>query len=99
MKDFKMIEEMVDLVQQIKNKIEIMIKLNMKRIAELEKKNMGNQIYLNTLQQMVDLIMMPSDPMGLSNESAVNLATTTLKDLKVIDDDREVKKPVEQLNS
>lgn len=76
-----------------------MIKLNMKRIGELEQHNANNKIYLNTLQQMVDLVMTPEDPMGLANLSATNLALNTLKDLGVIDDDREVKKPVEQLNS
>ena len=72
-----------------------MVKLNLNRIAELEKQNVGNNIYLNTLQQMVDIVMMPRDPMGLDNQSTTNLALNTLKDLGIID----MQNTTQQLNS
>ena len=77
-----------------------MIKINMKRLADLEQQNANNKIYLNTLQQMVDMVMMPQDPLGMSNLSAIALAMCTLADLKVIDDPEDRKnKDVTQLNS
>jgi len=94
---FKMIVEKADLVQQIKNKLKIkimMVKFNMEKISYLEKKHTGDEIYLNTLQQMLDVIMIPKSPWD-SNNSQHILALNTLKDLGVIEEP----KTDQQLNS
>jgi len=72
------------------------MKLNLKRIAELEKEYDGNNISLNTLQQMVDQVMYPQKDMGgWNNTSVYFLALSTLKDLGIIDGpEPEDKKPL-----
>lgn len=77
----------------------MMVKLNLKRIGELEEQNQGNQIYLNTLQQMIDIVMTPVDPLGLANESNVVIAANTLRELGVLDDPKTETKEPEHLNS
>jgi len=61
------------------------MKLNLKRIQELEGEYAGNPISLNTLQTMVDQVAFPmDDPMGLTNKSTYDLALQTLTELGVI---------------
>ena len=72
-----------------------MVKLNLKKLAELEVMYKENPIYLNTLQKMINLVMTPPDPMGLSNESSVELAANTLKDLGILEE----RYATQQLNS
>jgi len=74
-----------------------MIKLNLDRIAALEKQHTNDSIYLNTLQRMIDIIMEPYDILD-KNMSANVLAQQTLTDLGVIDEIEKDKKS-EQLNS
>ncbi len=62
-------------------------KINMKKIAELEKQNQGNTIFLNTLQHMIDITMTPSDPLD-SNMVNKYLATNTLIDLGILDGEK-----------
>jgi hypothetical protein len=76
-----------------------MIKLNLDQVAKLEKQNANNSIYLNTLQHMVNILMMPADPMGLDNQSATTLALNTLMDLGVIEQIEDRPKDIQQLNS
>ena len=75
------------------------MKLNLKRIQELEAEYNGKQISLNTLEIMVNSVMFPKkDPMGWNNTSTYDLAFNTLKDLGVIEEPIG-KKGSQQLNS
>jgi len=76
------------------------MKLNLKRIAELEKEYDGKNISLNSLQEMINQIMYPQkDPTGWNNTSTYDFALNTLVELKVIEDvDMKKSKPT-QLNS
>ena len=71
-----------------------MVKLNMKKVSELEATHMNDGIYLSTLQQMIDIVMTPQSPWD-SNNSHYTLAVNTLKDLGVIEEP----KTSQQLNS
>jgi len=61
-----------------------MIKLNLKRIEELEKEYQNSRISLDALHVMVDQVLSLPDPMGLNNELNLNFAYGTLLDLGVI---------------
>ena len=75
------------------------MKLNLTRLHELEKSYDGNQISLNTLENMVNSVMFPQkDPMGWNNTSTYTLALNTLKDLGIIEEPNG-KTEVKQLNS
>ena len=75
------------------------MKLNLKRIAELEKEYDGNNISLNALQEMINQVIFPQkDPTGWNNTSTYDFALNTLKDLGVIIES-DGKKPLQQLNS
>jgi len=77
-----------------------MVKLNFKRIQELENEYnaKGHTISQNTLQTMIDIVMTPHDPFGLNNMSANALAINTLTDLGVLESPEPAKK-AEQINS
>jgi hypothetical protein len=76
------------------------MKLNLKKIAELEKQYDGNNISLNALQEMINLVLYPQkDPTGWNNTSSYDFALSTLRDLEVIEEDKLTKKEVTQLNS
>jgi len=72
------------------------MKLNLKRIKELEEEYKGNPISLNTLQIMIDTVLNTNNSYGLKNEATYIFSVNNLKDLRVIIDDE---KPVQQLNS
>ena len=73
-----------------------MIKLNLEKIAKLEKTHVNDYIYLNTLQRMIDIMMEPHNLID-ENSSTRELALQTLTDLGVVDQQKSGKK--EQLNS
>lgn len=77
-----------------------MVKLNFKRIQELENEYnaKGHNISHNTLQRMIDIIMTPRDPGGWTNQSAYLLATNTLLELGILEQPK-TKKDTQQLNS
>jgi len=77
-----------------------MVKLNFKRIQELENEYnaKGHTISQNTLQTMIDIVMTPLDPIGYSNNSSYILAINTLTDLGVLESPEPAKK-AEQINS
>jgi hypothetical protein len=73
----------------------MMVKLNMKKVSELEAQYTNDGIYLSTLQRMIDIVMTPQSPWD-SNNSHYTLAVNTLRDLGVIEGPKTM---TQQLNS
>ena len=69
------------------------MKLNLKKLHQLETEYVGNNISLNALQSMIDQVLYPTaDPMGWNNRSPYDFALNSLKELGVIEDECKDKK-------
>lgn len=78
------------------------MKIDFKQLAKLEKlyAESENILALNTLQAMLDSVLNNNrfiDSSGLEHTSVNQIAVNTLKDLKILKEDKE--KEVQQLNS
>jgi len=63
------------------------MKLNLKKLAEVEKRYSDNSISLSALQTMIDQVFYPQkDPSGWNNTSSTDYAINTLKDLGILED-------------
>jgi hypothetical protein len=71
------------------------MKINLKRVKELERTYCDSPVSINTLQEMISLVLRFQEaPMNLATNN-VSMALETLKDLGVIVDESKIS----QLNS